>query len=421
MDDPGPMVVALVAGAASIFFSAVETALLYYSGPRLLEVAKRRGREDAARRFIRDDEDHLLAHQALGFISRPAFVLALFAWTLGPRVSPNIWSILEAGLIATGFFLTIGGALPTFLGRMYPEAVLRHLFRPLLLATVLATPLTWALKALRRLAERLAGRPLNPEGHDHIQEEILSAVGEGELEGVLGEDEADMIEAALQLRDSDVADAMTPRTRMFAIEISTPLAEAVAMVSESGHSRVPLFRERHDEIVGVLYAKDLLPQWNQPGAEKLTLARIARKPFFVPETKRISQLLDEFKRSRTHLAVVVDEYGGTAGIITIEDILEEIVGEIADEFDEGVDAPLLKMVSETEAEIDAHVHVDDLGDALGVEIASDEFDTVGGLVFTALGRVPSPGDEFDYADMHITVLEADERSVSRVKVVRTGP
>jgi CBS domain containing-hemolysin-like protein len=193
----------------------------------------------------------------------------------------------------------------------------------------------------------------------------------------------------------------------------------VKQVSQAGHSRVPLYGKDVDEIVGVLYAKDVLEHWATPEAGSLTLSRIARKPFFVPETKRISQLLDEFKRTQTHMAVVIDEYGGTAGLITIEDILEEIVGEIEDEFDESVDVPLLSLIEEGTAEASGHVHVDDLGDALDVEIPSEDFDTVGGLVFAALGRIPEAGEEFDFAGVHFKVLEADERRVNRVKAVRT--
>ena len=160
------------------------------------------------------------------------------------------------------------------------------------------------------------------------------------------------------------------------LAVATPLPEAVSEVSKAGHSRIPVHQENVDEIVGVLYAKDLLEYWGREESRGLSISRIARKPFFVPETKKISQLLDEFKRSRMHIAIVLDEYGGTAGVITIEDILEKIVGEIEDEFDESVDVPLLSMIGEAEAEVDAQVHVDDLADALDVEIDSDDFDTV---------------------------------------------
>jgi len=242
----------------------------------------------------------------------------------------------------------------------------------------------------------------------------LRSVGEG----VETEAEAELIQRALQMRDADVADVMTPRTRMFALDITTPLDEAVEEVSRAGHSRVPVYRENLDDIVGVLYAKDVLRHWGHEEESRPSLYRLARKPFFVPETKKIGALLEEFRGQRTHLAVVLDEYGGTAGLVTIEDVLEEIVGEIEDEYDESVDVPLIEMKGEREVEIDAQVHVDDLAQILETEIDSTEFDTVGGLVFTALGRIPSSGDEFDYEDLKITVLAANDRSVTRVRVVR---
>jgi len=407
-----------MAGAASFFLSMCESALENYSGARLLEMARKRKGDAGLHALIADDERILLTIRSLALAALVAFTLGLYSWVVVTDGGSSTWTLVRAGLIAIGFMLTLARMIPLFVGRVFAEELIYSL-RPVLTTIQLVFNwLTWIMLVVRTLTRRLVGRPDGRKEDENIQEEILSAVEEGELEGLIGQDEAEMIERALDFRDADVADNMQPRTRMFALEIDTDLAEAVRLISEAGHSRVPLYQKHMDEIVGVLYVKDLLEFWGKKEAESLTLRSLMRDPFFVPETKRIIQMLDEFKKRKMHLAIVLDEYGGTAGVITIEDILEEIVGEIEDEYDDAEDTPLLQMLGEREAEVDAQVHVNDLGDALDVEIDSDEFDTVGGMVFTALGRIPSVGDEFDYAGLHVTVLDANERSVNRVRVVR---
>jgi len=421
LDEPGPQIVALIAGAAALFLSMLESALENYSSARLLELAKKRNRDAGLPALIADDEKILLTMRSLALAAIVVFSLGVFCWVYVQDAELTTWTVIRAALVSFCFLLTFVRMIPLFIGRIFAEEII-YALRPVLTTLQLVfNPLTWVVLGIRTFTRRLAGRPDGRKEDENIQEEILSAVEEGELEGLIGQDEAEMIGRALDFRDADVADNMQPRTRMFALDINTDLTEAVRLISEAGHSRVPLYRKNMDEIVGILYVKDLLQHWGREDAATLTLSRIARKPFFVPETKRIGKMLDEFKRRKMHLAIVLDEYGGTAGLITIEDILEEIVGEIEDEYDEAADTPMLQMIGEREAEVDAQVHVDDLGDALDIEIESDEFDTVGGLVFTALGRIPTAGDEFDYAGLHVTVLDASERSVNRVRVLREAP
>ncbi len=418
MEDPGSPLVAILTGAACMFFSLAEGALSDYSLPRLLALARKRDREAEIQAFAKSDERLLLTFRTLSVISTVAFTLAVLSWIHPGPAAPDAWTLIRAGAIAAALLLSLGRMIPRFLGRLFAEEILLHL-RPVFLAVHLAgSPLVVVVEGFRTITGRIADRKIEPNGADAIQEEIRSAVEEGEMEGVLREYEADMIERALDLHDADVADVMTPRTEIFGLEISTPLAEAVARISEVGHSRVPVYRENLDDIVGVLYAKDILAHWGEADAARLTLESILRKPYRVPETKKIHQLLEEFKRRKLHIAIVMDEYGGTAGLITIEDILEELVGEIEDEFDEGAELPSLTVTGEGEVEVDGRIHVDDLGEALEVEIPPGDFDTVGGLVFAVLGRIPESGEEFEHQGLHFRVLSADERRVNRVKVVK---
>jgi CBS domain containing-hemolysin-like protein len=420
LDDPGSQVVALTAAAASCFFTIAESALAHYSPPRLLDLARKRDREPAFQEFVDNDERVLLTCRAMAIVSIVTFSIAVYLWVRSGVAAPGAFTAVEAGAIVCAALLTLARLVPWMVGRMFAEEILLYLRGILSSIHLVVSPLTTILWVLRTATERLSGRTIDPEGHEELEEEIMSAVEEGEMEGLIRETEVNMIERALHFPDSDVADAMTPRTRMFALSIDLPIGEAVKEISRAGHSRVPVYRKNLDEIAGVLYAKDLLPHWEETEArENLTLSQLARKPYFVPETKKISQLLDEFRRRKTHIAIVIDEYGGTAGLISIEDILEELVGEIEDEFDESLDVPLMNVIDKNQVEVDARVHVDDLADLLEVEIPSDDYDTVGGLVFTALGRIPTAGDEFQHTGLHFTVLDANERRVNRVRVVRS--
>jgi CBS domain containing-hemolysin-like protein len=417
----GAAIVALIAGSISFVFTLGEAALQNYSAARLLARARRRGSEEAIRAFLEMDERVLLSCLTIALVAKTVFVLAVFAWVRGDETPAGTLILVEAGAAAVAALLTVGRILPLFIGRMFAEEILSGLRVFFLASHRVFGPLTFLLTGMGRVTERLAGRKLAREGLEEIEDEIMSAVEEGEAGGILREEEADLIERALELRDADVADCMTPRTRIFALELGTPLPEAIRRIAEAGHSRVPVFRKTLDEVAGVLYAKDVLKLWESREAPPPSLARLARKPFFVPETKKIGTLLDEFKRTRVHMAIVLDEYGGTAGLITIEDILEELVGEIADEYDKPVDVPLVQELPDGLVEVDAKLHVDDLAAIFETELPSQDFDTVAGLVVTFLGRVPSPGVEFDWLGLHFEVVEANERAVTRVRARRTVP
>jgi CBS domain containing-hemolysin-like protein len=229
------------------------------------------------------------------------------------------------------------------------------------------------------------------------------------------EDAREMIESVLKFRDVSVAEVMTPRTDMVMVEASATLPEAEQLAMEEGYSRLPVFKENRDNIVGVLYVKDLL---QPPGAEEahITVADIMREPYFIPETKPVVQLLREMRNEKIHIALVLDEYGGTAGLVTIEDILEEIVGEIQDEYDTEA-LPFLHLIDEHTAELDARVHIDEFNEALDVHIPeSDDYETVGGFLFSSLGRIPKPGETLHHQNILFKVLSADERRIKRLRV-----
>ncbi len=250
-----------------------------------------------------------------------------------------------------------------------------------------------------------------------LEREIQGLVDQGEAQGLISPREADMIEAVLTLSETTAGQIMAPRTELAVAPDSAQVSEVIAVIDQSGHSRIPIFHEDADHIVGVVYAKDLLSYWGSQNGS-VDLAAIMRAPFFVPQAMIIHELMTFFKRHRVHLAVVVDEYGGTAGVVTMEDVLEEIVGEIEDEYDpeeqrvlEQADGSLL---------VDARTEVDELADRLEVELPGElpegRFETVGGFITTLLGRVPRLQEEVVYGPVRMVVVGADERRVTQVQI-----
>ncbi|UCG38919.1 MAG: HlyC/CorC family transporter [bacterium] len=246
------------------------------------------------------------------------------------------------------------------------------------------------------------------------EEEIQSLIEVGEQEGIINREEHLMIDAVLDLDDTRVREILVPRTEMVAVERNTPIAQVLTTINEAGHSRIPVYDGDVDNITGILYAKDLLRHWGRDPSE-FRLESICRKAYFIPETKTIADLLKEFKVRRVHMAVAVDEYGGTSGLVTIEDILEEIVGEIQDEYDPVESAGVTRMEDGSYL-FDARSHIEDVESELGVQLPRGEYDTLGGFISNLLSHVPVQGEESRYGNLLFTVEKADVRRVSSIRV-----
>jgi CBS domain containing-hemolysin-like protein len=275
-----------------------------------------------------------------------------------------------------------------------------------------------ALTAVTNAVSRMLGAGEEAQGVMSTQELSLLVERGGE-QGILEAEEEQMIQAVIELGDQRIHEVMVPRIAMVSLPASATLEEAIDILIDEGHSRVPVYEETIDEVVGILYAKDLLPFLKGSVAERPALRSILRTPVFVPESMSVDDLLHEFQRRKVHIAIVLDEYGGTAGLVTIEDLLEEIVGEIQDEYDE--EEPLIVRLSEHEARIDGRADVDDLEELFDTDFGledADEYDTVGGLIYHRLGTVPKPGDVIPIDGLTLTVETIDGRRVGKVLAVR---
>jgi CBS domain containing-hemolysin-like protein len=248
-------------------------------------------------------------------------------------------------------------------------------------------------------------------------EEIHEFIEASEEEGLVNEEESEMIRAIFSLRTTVVREVMVPRTNMACVSVEAGIRELLETIIGCGHSRIPVYEHTIDNIVGLLYAKDLLKCWGEQ-ENQVQVRTIMRAPYFIPETKNLEQLLQEFKRKRIHLAIVIDEYGGTSGLITIEDLLEQIVGDIQDEYD--CEEVLFSVNSDGSINADARMPVEELEEHFDIQIERDKFDSVGGLIFQLTGKIPATGDVVEGAGLHLTILDADERKIKKVCIARLG-
>lgn len=251
---------------------------------------------------------------------------------------------------------------------------------------------------------------------EELEREIQDLVDQGEAQGLISGREADMIEAVMNLSEITADQIMVPRTELAMVPHTHSVEDTIAVIVESGHSRIPVYSEDPDHIVGVIHAKDLLPFWRKDG--EVGLEEIMRPPFFVPQAMPVNELMAAFRRKRVHLAIVVDEYGGTAGVVSLEDVLEEIVGEIEDEYDQ--EEELISEQADGSLLVEARLEIEELSERLGVELPDSlpegRFETVGGFVTTLLGRVPRPQEEVVYGPIRMVITGADQRRVTQVQV-----
>jgi len=398
--------------AVSALCAAAGQALAEASRAKLDDLVQGEARARMDRRLERDPE--LALSSAIGRAVFETGAVCAFVWHLSAGGHGRVVTFLWAALIV----VVVSEVVPRLLAVRSPEAVL---LRTLPVFYVIAYPLLPVAGAARRLAK--FARP--PEGQTTEEEEaaddILSAVTEGEKEGSIAGEQADMIENIIELRDTDVAEIMTPRLDMTSVDLHGPLEKTIQTALESGHSRLPVYRGTRDDIVGILYVRDLVaarvPAEN--GAPALSTEKLMRPPYFVPETMRISDLLRQFQERRATLAIVVDEYGGTAGLVTIGDIMDAIVGEVRDH-DEPQREPVVNVADDHTLEADARTPVRRLNEDFGTSIPeSDEYDTVGGYLCCTLGRVPKEGDRQRCDNTDILVLAADPRHVEGVRITVT--
>ncbi|MGW8224614.1 MAG: hemolysin family protein [Anaerolineales bacterium] len=249
--------------------------------------------------------------------------------------------------------------------------------------------------------------------------ELISLVEAGQEEGLLEQEEQKMIVSIFRLGDTLVREIMVPRIDILALDVNTPIDQTMEVLKISGHSRVPVFQDSVDNILGLLYAKDLLGIWKE-GRREVSLEDFLRPAYFIPEAKKIDDLLAELQAKRIHMAIVVDEYGGVAGLVTLEDIVEEIVGEIRDEYDHAEEV-VYQAITEDEYLFQGRIDLDDFNDIMGTELPNSEADTLGGLIYSRIGRVPTAGDHVEIDGLQLTVEQVSGQRIRKVRAQKQAP
>ena len=417
---------------ATLLFSTLSYALRIASRVKLEEALDSFRRSAALDDILDKRFDLALSAAVLRLISNVVVILAAgwYFFLQSPDTSPLRafgWTIV----LAVPALLIVSVAVPQAWAKYGGEHLLAMTWPLLRVTYVLMLPLIRILNVFDEIVRRLAGVSFGVDSDtaaaDAVEQEILSVVAEGTAEGTVDEEQKKMIEGVISFRDLQVGQIMTPRTEIVAIEIHTPVLEIRDKILKDGLSRVPVFEGTLDNVVGILYAKDLLAFLESPApmpavgqaapANRIDIRKIMRPPLFVPRTKPLRDLLREFRIQQVHMAVVLDEYGGTSGLVTTEDILEEIVGDIADEY-ERPEAAEVKKIDERTMEVDARIHITELNRALSLNLPEGgEFQTLGGFVISQLGVIPPKGEVVTYEGATITVLEAEPRRVKKLKVV----
>jgi putative hemolysin len=407
----------LLALSLSAMFSAAETALISVRRSRL-EALVEEGRPAAmlARRVLDEPEKFLASIQAanttLAMIGAVAATLLLSRHLAGRL---DAWSIAGIAIATWLVFLLFAELLPKSIARRHSDRVTLLLVRPVRWMSLLVYPVVMVLVALSNVILRLIPGFEPPNKNPYVtEEEIKVLVEKGEEMGDLEEDEREMVTAIFDLDRSVVREVMVPRVDVVAVDVDAPLDAVVEAVTSSGHTRLPVYDDTLDDVKGILHAKDLL-RYLRPDAGEFNMPSVLRPAIFVPETKNAKDLLEEMRARRNHFAIVVDEYGGTAGIISLEDLIEEIVGEIRDEYD--VEEDPIVHISEHIALVDGRAPLDDVNDELDIELPTEDYDSLGGFVVGQFGRVPEVGEETAFGSVRFVVDAVSNNRVRRVRVL----
>jgi len=396
---------------ATMFFSAAEMAFIAANRPRLRHLAEQGSATAAAYLEAFRHPERVLSTAMMGVTVAHIVAASAATWSLLPTLGGLAPVVVT--LVLTPVMLVFGEIIPKAVARAWATSLILRLYRPLIWTSVVLMPFVAFANLVVGLTLRLYG-VRQADTRAFVSREELKALLQMEPgEAEVTTQEAELIDNIFDLGDTTVREVMVPLVEVAMLPDSASPQEAITLIQERGFSRLPIYRQRETNIVGIVAAMDLLSR----GAQAATLDELKRPPYYVPETKRIDDLLREMQRSRAHMAVVVDEYGGSTGVVTLEDILEQIVGEIHDEHER---APAsAERLPDGSYRVAARTNIDELNEAFDWTLPKQDYETVAGLVLATLGRVPRAGEMFQIPGYTLTVLEADTRRVTAVKITPT--
>lgn len=414
---------AVAALVVATYLSALTLAMLSFSHTAVRRRLEARGRNNAADWILGRVERASLAISLLRTLARITFFALVLVDIVGVGTEESLltWTNLAwAAGVATLLLWLCTSVVASAIARYAAEGLIILSLPVLRAVTWTLYPLTRGMAVVDEIVRRLTGANVNSQ--EQAEAELLRSIEDTQREGGLDQEAAELLENVVEFSSTDVGEVMTPRTDIEGIELTDDLSSIRAFIIEAGHSRIPVYRENLDNIAGILYAKDLLPYLGADPSD-FKLQPLLRQPIVVPETKSVREMLADFQQAEVHLAIIVDEYGGTAGLATIEDVLEELVGEIHDEHDPDDESePELTAIDERQAVVDGRFHIDDLNEQLGLSLPEDEeYDTIAGFVLAQLGRVPRAGEIVESDGARFTTIEATPTHIQRVRVELLAP
>jgi len=421
------LILALV--ACNAFFAAAEMSLVSVRRTRIKQLVEEGNAKARAVLALLERPTNFMATVQIGLTVVGFLASAFAAINLGEPVGKWLASIgLSASVsrpvavvgitvILSLFVLIFGEVAPKSLAIQHAEKLALGLAGTVRLISLLAMPAVKLVSVVSDVIVRPFGVHVRFTNPILTEEELKMLVEAGEEEGVIEEGEKEMIHSIFDFTDTVARQVMVPRTDMDAAPITSSLDDLLDLITSSGHSRIPIYEENVDSVIGVVHAKDLLPVLRQD-KRAFEIRAVMREAYFIPESKDVGELLAEFKRGNVQMAIVRDEYGGTAGLVTVEDLLEEIVGEIRDEYD--IEEPLIEVIDEDHAVVSARMSIDDLNEQMEMDIPeSEEYETIGGFVFGLFGRQPAESELISWSNLDLVVRSLDGGRLDRIEVIRT--
>jgi putative hemolysin len=400
------------------FFVAAEYGLVTSRRTRIMELEHEGNRRARAVLQITSDPPRFISAMQLGVTISSLAIGALGEQVLAAKFDTIVASFIAVALallIVTYLHVVIGELVPRGLALGHPERTALAVSGPVRVFFVVFRPLIWLLQESSSLILRALGaEPPGAEHEAHSEAELRMLLSSSADQGEIEHDEQEMLYKVFDFADKEASDVMVPRPDVVAISIELPAEEALKAVLESPYTRYPVYRESLDDVVGVLHIRDLIEAMHDRGIVAVDLASLVRPAYMVPETKDLGALLTEFRRTNQHMSIVIDEYGSMEGIVTLEDLLEEIVGEIEDEFD--LPDETVERVDDDTIRIDGTFPIDDFNEQFDCDLPHEDFHTIAGFVFGLLGRTAEPGDEVDHDGLHFRVDSVEGQRIDRLTV-----
>ncbi|GBD99733.1 magnesium and cobalt efflux protein CorC [bacterium BMS3Abin07] len=398
------------------FLSSSEAALISVNKLRIKHLAEKGNKSAKTVQNILKKHERLFGTILL---TENFFIIA--ATSLGTAILLNIFGKegwIYASMLMTILIVLLGEVTPKTIAVTYSFRIALIVSHPIKLLISITHPIVWLFTRLPGWLLKIFGAHTPPSPFV-TEEDIKAMIDMGEEEGSLHEDERDMLHKVFEFGDTVASEAMVPRTEIVAIDESAPVRNALALVKEKGYSRYPVIRESVDNILGILYVKDIIINMAEGKiTEDTSINESIREAYYIPENKKIRELLDEMQKNKFQITIVVDEYGGTAGLITLEDLMEEIVGSLQDEFEELETEKDVEIIDERTFIVSGTTELDEIEELISVSLISDDFNTIGGFIFGLFGRLPRIGEQIRYHNLRFLILDMEERKISKIKVTK---